>query len=393
MKILKSLRKIKDDKLFNKYEKNIIYERRILENCLSEDLETVENEENKNKTYKGIVFKNIQFYNCKFEDCHFIDVRFINCTFIGCSLISTNFIECYDFDDGHYDCSLSFMKCIFSLSNFKDCQFPMIFTCDCLFYIQNFININFSDAQFERNAYYRTRFYGNCILYNVLFNRIINWFDIQFINDTSYVKMNSKTKIEPFDEKDDLYEEEFSEMIENKYTKISDTYRNFSKQLKMNDEGDREGELLYIAREFKSKGTKGLTRILYKFAKISCGYGEKWERSVLFSLSLILIFALLYMFIGIEVTNTRLLSDDIGLKSTHLINYYFLNFNGPNTLIQFIKDFTVSVYFSTMTFTTVGYGNITTINYLGMIISAIEMFVGASMMSVMIGTILRRLTR
>lgn len=372
----------------NSFERDCFNKRKNLENYLSDDKKIVREKENKNKTFKGI-FKHVQFLNCSFEGCLFKHVQFHNCSFIGCSIFTTEFIDCNEISLD----TLSFRQCVFSLVNFTDCNIPLLEVSESLLYNKvNFTNVNLDSSVFVKNAYFRTCFVGNCNLRNTRFMDSINWMDIQFINDNSYVKMNEQTRIENFDDKDNLYYEDFSE-IPGKYTYLSNTYRNFSKQLKMNDQNGQEQELLYTAYVFEAKSKRGLTRLLYRIANISCGYGEKWKNSVRFSLAIIFVFAFIYMFVGIEVTSKLLSNGTTPSKDTYLIDFFSFGFNGLNSILPYIKDFTVSAYFSTMTFTTVGYGNITTINYCGMILSAIEMFSGAVMMSVMIGTILRRLTR
>lgn len=367
-----------------------ISERRNLKNHLEADRETVQGSTFKNESYVNITFQDVDFFNCKFSNCSFQDVKFIDCSFIGCSFFTTNFNKCIT------DYSLSFMGCMFSLVKFSDSILHGIFICDSMFHIVEFHDTHLASSVFDRDAYFKTQFYNNCNLNGVTISPVINWMDIQFVNETSFTKVNSQTIIGKFDKKDNLYDADFNDIVtsRNKYSYIANSYRSLYKQFKMNNENNYDEFFLYNASNYEAKCKTGISRLLYQIAKLSCGYGEKWKNSVIFSISFIFLFAFIYMAVGIEVTNSRLLSAANRATDTYMINYLFTSGHpDPVTFLQTIKDFTICVYFSIMTFTTVGYGNIITINFLGMLTSGFEMFFGSVMMSVMIGTIMRRLTR
>jgi Ion channel. len=361
--------------------------RRNLLSHLDSSRETIKGETFNSETYMNITFENVDFYNCKFGNCSFQDVKFIDCSFIGCSFFTTNFNKCIT------DYTLKFMSCSFSLVKFSESILHGILICDSMFYIVEFHDTHLASSIFDRDAYFKTQFYNNCNLNGVTISPVINWMDIQFVNETSFVKVNSQTVIGKFDEKDTLYESDFNNMItsKNKYSYIANSYRSFYKQFKMNNENNYDEFFLYNASNYEAKCKSGVSRLLYQIAKLSCGYGEKWKNSVVFSISAIFLFAFIYMIAGIEVTNSRLLSAQNSAGDTYMISYLYST--GAKGLLQVIKDFVICVYFSTMTFTTVGYGNIITVNYIGILFSGFEMFFGSVMMSVMIGTIMRRLTR
>ena len=56
------------------------------------------------------------------------------------------------------------------------------------------------------------------------------------------------------------------------------------------------------------------------------------------------------------------------------------------------KDFMKSLYFSIVTFTTVGYGDITPIGY-SVLLSGIEMLLGVTMVGIWTATLARKITR
>ena len=57
-----------------------------------------------------------------------------------------------------------------------------------------------------------------------------------------------------------------------------------------------------------------------------------------------------------------------------------------------ITDFMSCLYFSTVTFTTVGYGDITPVN-ISIFLSGVEMFLGLTMMGIWTATLARKITR
>ena len=57
-----------------------------------------------------------------------------------------------------------------------------------------------------------------------------------------------------------------------------------------------------------------------------------------------------------------------------------------------ISDFINSLYFSIVTFTTVGYGDITPIN-ISVFLSGVEMFLGLTMTGIWTATLARKITR
>jgi hypothetical protein len=127
-----------------------------------------------------------------------------------------------------------------------------------------------------------------------------------------------------------------------------------------------------------------LPKILDLIYKHSIGYGEKPGKALKSTIFIISFFAFLYMFGGnIKIDNS-------------IINYdlYF----GENLLsishwIESLKDFGNCLYFSIVTFTTVGYGDITPVSGIGKFISGIEMFLGVTVVGAWTATLLRKIIK
>lgn len=337
----------------------------------------------------SLELKNKVYCRCEFEEYYFRGKEFENCIFYECQFNLTYFEKCDISTD-----TVTFFKCLFTVVTFDECSLVGTNFFDSFFFKVKMKNTDIQNSIFDRNAFFDTKFIDNCNLKGAYF-KFINWADIQFINDNSYTKLDASTQIKEFEYRDKLYSDEFAGYVDNKNLVIGRTFRNFNRQYRLNDEYRQEQELLYLAHCYEDKDSRGLKKMLCFISKISCGYGEKWTYSIAFSLSLILIFAVIYMFLGIEVTNINLLKynlKDLKGTNTYIIDYSIRNFS-ELTCYLFIIDLIISIYYSMMTFTTVGYGNINTISLAGMIVSTIEMFLGAVLMAVMVGTVFRNATR
>lgn len=384
MKILKKIKTRKSDK--------VIYEKRrsIDINEYKETSRPIIEKQDFNATNVDILdFEKKCYYQCVFSNVTFSDLTINDCQFLQCKFVEVEFINCTG-----TVLSMGFEGCTFSYVHFIECNIPMTYIVDSLFYVVTFKDCNLKICTFEKNAYFKVQFIDNCLLQQAIFRDSITWLDIEFINDKAYTKFNIHTKITKCDLNDNLYSDIGNDILRyDKYKSMGQTFRNFNAQFKKNGNIREESKLLYTANNYELKSTKGLKKVMLFIAKISCGYGENWLRSSIFSLLLILIYAVLYLINGLEVTNLNLLSDfNI---SNNENTFYIISYSLTGTFIfkKFVLDFITCIYFSMMTFTTVGYGNINTINISGMIISTTEMFMGAIMMSIMIGTIMRDLTR
>jgi len=123
------------------------------------------------------------------------------------------------------------------------------------------------------------------------------------------------------------------------------------------------------------------------FSNIIYGYGEM-PRNVIFSAGiLIFIFALLFSFIGIgnpEIIELK--GTAIHQNSGNIIDSVSKGFLKNNT----IRNFPDSLYFSTITFTTLGYGDFRPLEGWGRILAGLEAFIGAFMMALFVYTFARR---
>lgn len=313
------------------------------------------NIEFKYNMFSNCKFKNIEFYNCvfygnTFSTCKFTDVKFIDCNFY-------NTKECISVFD---------RKSILVNCEFKKCNVEKGI----------FESINLKNVKFERTSL------KECIFNNVYFSKIV-------INDCDMRAckiINPDIKELEFE---DNYLSKFDEytfidkiIIDKKYKKNYNyafkVYKNIASKFESNGLLNIAGEYYYISKCMEHKSLSGLSKAKSSIFWLLCGYGERPTFALITSLEIVLLFAIIYMITGLSV-------------GEYVINYKELIFQGL-PLENLNTDFMQSLYFSIVTFTTVGYGDITPID-LSILLSGIEMLLGVTMVGVWTATLARKITR
>ncbi|WP_419149348.1 ion channel [Pseudoalteromonas 'SMAR'] len=110
------------------------------------------------------------------------------------------------------------------------------------------------------------------------------------------------------------------------------------------------------------------------FVDLLCGYGEKPENVIRFSLGMIIMCALCYFLFGVSY------------------NDQILQLNLANSLTDNVMALLNSFYFSVVTFTTLGYGDITPIG-ISRLIAAIEAFTGSFSLALFVVVFVKQMTR
>ncbi|WP_068545400.1 pentapeptide repeat-containing protein [Thalassotalea crassostreae] len=117
-----------------------------------------------------------------------------------------------------------------------------------------------------------------------------------------------------------------------------------------------------------------IARLMSKIVDLFCGYGEEPLRVVKFSILLIFICALLYFFTGIRIDGEP---------------FYFQS--GDSLLVN-LEHFLTCLYYSVVTFTTLGYGEITPIG-ISRAIAATEAFTGSFTIALFVVVFVKKMTR
>lgn len=160
------------------------------------------------------------------------------------------------------------------------------------------------------------------------------------------------------------------------YQQSEEVYRNLRNETENNGLFEPAGEFFH--KEMKMRRMQmphySLNRFLSKIVDLFCGYGEKPLRVVLFSFLLILICAFGYFLIGVN---------DGGV-------YIGLDIN--KDLAANIRDVMNCVYYSVVTFTTLGYGDITPVG-MSRPLAAFEAFSGAFTIALFVVVFVKKMTR
>ncbi|MCK4653029.1 MAG: pentapeptide repeat-containing protein [Candidatus Cloacimonetes bacterium] len=281
-------------------------------------------------------FKNMTYHS----DCYF--GRFYNCQFV-----KSNFHFAY------------FMGCTFENCSFEDVDFIQ----HCLFDNCIFINTKFN------NYFFPDRLFENC-----KFTSSVE------LNDPSFIPIDKNWKLE-FNLKN----------LEGFYISIREAYKDGGAH-------DKEWNYYYKAKHASTRyNNKGFidkyTKLI--FNELLIGYGEKPTNCLKVSVFILILFAFLYMFVGLGFAQ----QDSSVSPTKEMVNYdinisYFIkNIFNPNYYWQCFKDFSNFLYFSIVTFTTVGYGDITLINPFGRFLSALEMLLGVTLIGAWVATFFRKLIR
>ncbi|OZG74758.1 potassium transporter Kef [Hahella sp. CCB-MM4] len=115
-------------------------------------------------------------------------------------------------------------------------------------------------------------------------------------------------------------------------------------------------------------------RLISKIVDLFCGYGEQPLRVIIFSLLVILSFATLYFFAGLSFSG-----ESLGFK-THL------------SIRENVHAFLSSLYFSVVTFTTLGYGDLAPIG-IARGFAALEAFIGSFTLALFVVVFVKKMTR
>lgn len=304
--------------------------------------------------FDGILFDGISYSGVEFEGCKFLNSKFSGCkntafapvVFNGCELINVEFTGCNM--PGTTIKSTCLNKCLF-----KDCYLRSIRMTEDII----------EDIYFQ----------DNCNLMDCNIDKICRYMRLDFINEKAVVKLNYGSHIGDF-----IYKNHgaIKEESSNKYIDISNSYMNLAKQFELNNIPRKYGDCFYKCRKAMNYTFRGVNRIISVIYDISCGYGEKPERAFLMSLFIILFFALVYALTGIKT-------------SEGVMAVWSIKSSGTMIIDLLIK----CIYFSTVTFATVGYGDFVPFGISGEIAAILEILSGIVMVGILTSTLIGKITR
>lgn len=313
-----------------------------------------------NCKFYDIKFVSCNFYGCIFKNCDFGGggVIFENCTFVKVDSedtpslnkkynLSCDFIDCSVYAEFR-NCDSSYLifdRCYIHNTNFEVTDMTAIIITDCRIKMLDLTDVDLSDAKLM-----------NCYVE-----------DLEFTD-----KYNSR-----FDEKTFFDKVRIEKHTREEYEGIYKTYETIADKFKANNLNNNFGEYYYQGRLAQRKTLKPYLKAFSYIQWFTSGYGERVLAPLISSITMIVIFAVIYMVAGIEIDEEIVIS----YKEFRTMNF---------------GDF--MVYFNEALNLSVGlFAGMGTINSdpvpVSYLISDLEMIIGVIMMGVGIGTLTRKIVR
>lgn len=172
------------------------------------------------------------------------------------------------------------------------------------------------------------------------------------------------------------------------FKELETIYRDLKQNMQRHGNYSKAGDFFYREMECKKRAMREkrfspdwLKSYVYSYLKYTCGYGEKPERVILTSILIVFTAAFLFALNGVVIGEYT--------PEEHIINYN-LSLSVPG--IQAVKDFLQCLYYSVVTFTTLGYGDIHPIG-LSKLVASAEAFTGAFFIALFVLVFGRKMMR
>lgn len=160
------------------------------------------------------------------------------------------------------------------------------------------------------------------------------------------------------------------------YEQAEEVYRMLRLQLERDGLFEEAG--LFYSKEMVARRKQlprfSYARYLSKSVDMFCGYGEKPLRVISFSIVFIMLWAVLYFSFGIQHG-----AETVAFSMAH-------------SVFENMMDFLSCLYFSVVTFTTLGYGDLTPAGIVRLF-SAFQAFVGSFTMALFVVVFVKKMTR
>lgn len=336
-------------------------EHTALNNCLFEmsRFETIqednEEEDRNDALFWGCQIKSAYFKSCKFINVSFCEGVFNNIVFSDCEFINVDFNKN---NDGYYD-SLFFQNC-----RFKKVDFSKIDLTNSCFWGQCFFDeVAYSKKTVSNKRIIGAKIIADCRLYD------LESYPKRLENNYQGGPFN---KIEIESAKEDMVKVQvfkYSSLIN-----IYDGLASFYNYLSNNE--NKEGEhLLYLQFNYLYKWLKDQKNVLLKgkirnisayIARYLLGYGVKAERPLIAYSVMIVLFAFLHLLNGVSYQGQQYNRD--------------LTFV-PSEFISTVNDYALCLYYSTITSTTIGYGDVLADSPATMVLASIQGILGVILMT------------
>lgn len=188
------------------------------------------------------------------------------------------------------------------------------------------------------------------------------------------IKIGSELQQEVIAKQADL-ENDREKAIDN-YEQSEEIYRNLRKAAELDGLHILAGRLAHqeLVMRRKQYAPYSKDRLVSKAVDLFCGYGESPMNVIVFSLAMILFCAILYFIFGIKEADT------------------IVKMSLSNSFVDNLYNFFSTIYFSVVTFTTLGYGDITPVG-VSRLIATIEAFIGSFALALYVVVFVQKTTR
>ncbi len=258
-------------------------------------------------------------------------------------------------------------------------------------------NTLFTDSEFRKKvSFMYTKFKDNCSLFNTKFDES-NINQKIFIGAIFEGQNFIANKAVNLPRMDGIKLDHYTKMImidvlydKKHYNTGKVNYRIARNQATRIGDYDRIGYYYYKERAYGSRSMKKEDYSRYsdylssKFfdylSRYVIGYGEKPWNVLIVSLITISIFAFLYMLVGVKSIN----GTSIVINTTNIYQY---------SIYEIITIYIDMWYFSMVTFSTLGYGDIVATTTFGKILVSLEVFFGVTIAAAWTSVIIKRMIR
>ena len=161
------------------------------------------------------------------------------------------------------------------------------------------------------------------------------------------------------------------------YEQAEEVYRNLRMVTEKQGLFEQAGQFFQseMAMRRKQMPLYSLKRCISKFVDLFCGYGERPIRVVGFTSAVIGVFSVLFFYSGIHYGDQ------------------LIAFDSSLTVGENINHFLSSVYFSVVTYTTLGYGDITPTLGFSRFLAALEALIGGFTLALFVVVFVKKMTR
>ncbi|MEJ8554383.1 potassium channel family protein [Tepidibacter sp. Z1-5] len=341
-------------------------EKEIITNILNGDIQANDylwNEEENIYDFRGIIFH---------QDVNISNIKINNLNKKASFDFSyAVFNKNVYFDDYKFYSDALFINTKFKQNiSFENC----IFIRNCIFDKSEFLSNK------SMSVFYMSKFLGQEFIFKNISNGV-KFDGIRFSSNTKFILQNVDYDKERYIDARNAYR------IAKNQSNIIGDYEESGKYYY--EERMYNGKMIFTCIKDEDKKHRYIVpKIMDLVSKYIVGYGEKPQNVLFFSFILISIFAYLYMIAGLRFN----INIDCTMNYHRTIKYSFLDILNLD-FKDFISDYFQAWYFSIVTFTTVGYGDIIPINYHGKILASIEMFLGVTVIATWTSTVVRKMSR